>query len=361
MTVASIDTDLVRLPVSPVINPGGALEVAWLGCVCVTIRGVDGDAGEGLAYTLNGRGLTAIASLIDELAERLVGHETAAGKLDAEIAKLAGFYGYSGIVLSARAALEQALWDLRAKQLEVSVTDLLGRRATSLPVYYSGGLWADSPIDEIGAAAQAAVTRGFRGLKMRLGGSVKDSVERVGVVREVIGRDVALMVDSNQRWSRGQAIRLGRALEEFELTWFEEPIHHRDHSGEAAIRSAISIPLATGETLWGSKQIDELVNVGAADYVTPDLQRMGGPNTFVSVARRLQECKIPIASHLSHEMNAALLLGLPNAAWLEYMPWFEDIYEQRLQLDQAGNAVAPTTTGWGFTFDRAAIKRLRLR
>ena len=360
-TVHSGRVELVRLPMRPLINAGGANEIAFLDLVLVTLRGESGEIGEGLAYTINGVGLGPVALAARDMCDELTADKRPPDVVLATYVKgFLGFYGASGVALSARAAVEEALWDLDARTIDISIARRLGVRSRPLPVYFSGGLWADRSVDELCATASDAVGLGFRGLKLRLGSDMAVNVERVRRVREVVGTTPQILVDSNQRWTRNDAIRMAQMIAEFDIAWFEEPIDHGDHEGEALVRAAIPMPLATGETVWGRAGIEQVVAHGAADVVMPDLQRMGGPETIIQVCRSLAQRGQAVSSHLSHEMNLALMAGLPNAVSLEYLPWFEPVYAERLRLDEDGNAVVADGPGWGFTFNRDAVERFRL-
>jgi L-alanine-DL-glutamate epimerase-like enolase superfamily enzyme len=353
--------ELVRLPMQPVINAGERNEISFLDLVLVSLRDASGAIGEGLAYTINGLGLIAVASTARDMCDRLTAADRPAGALlDGYLNGFRGFFGASGVALSARAAVEEALWDLEARTAGTGIAQRLGIRAQPLPVYFSGGLWADRPVDELCETASHAVARGFRGLKLRLGSDMTANVERVRRVRQQVGPGPRILLDSNQRWTRQDAIKMAHMVAEFDIAWFEEPIDHRDHEGEALVRASIPMPLATGETVWDSAGVEGIVAHNAADVIMPDLQRMGGPQTMVEVCRRLGQRGQAVSSHLSHEMNLALMIGQSNAVNLEYLPWFEPIYAQRLRLDADGNAVIPDTPGWGFTFDREAVDRFGL-
>ena len=97
----------------------------------------------------------------------------------------------------------------------------------------------------------------------------------------------------------------------------------------------------------------------SADIIMPDLQRMGGPTGYLKAMHLAEAFNIPISSHLSHEMSLALLATAPNTAVLEYAPWFEPLYRERLELDRDGLAVVPTAPGWGFSFNPIAVERYR--
>jgi L-alanine-DL-glutamate epimerase-like enolase superfamily enzyme len=89
----------------------------------------------------------------------------------------------------------------------------------------------------------------------------------------------------------------------------------------------------------------------------PDLQRMSGPTEFLKAAHLAEAHDIPVSSHLFPEMSLALLASVPNAIYLEHMPWFADIYRERIELDAQGRAVVPDRPGWGFSFDPDAVRR----
>jgi L-alanine-DL-glutamate epimerase-like enolase superfamily enzyme len=168
------------------------------------------------------------------------------------------------------------------------------------------------------------------------------------------------MADINQQLTVNEAIRLGRRLEEFKLTWLEEPVHYLDHAGEASVAAALDTPIASGETEYTSRGMHEMLRLGSADILMPDLQRMGGPGEFIKTAALAQSHGVPVSAHLFPEMSLSLLSAIPNATYLEYMPWLEPLYRERIVLDNEGCAVVPDRPGWGFSFDPSAIKAFAL-
>jgi L-alanine-DL-glutamate epimerase-like enolase superfamily enzyme len=145
-------------------------------------------------------------------------------------------------------------------------------------------------------------------------------------------------------------------MEPLNLTWFEEPVICHDHAGEAAIRGALDTPIASGETVYTHRGILAMLQAGSCDVMMPDLQRMGGPTEFLKAGHLCEAFHIPCSAHLFPEMSLALLAGLPGGSYLEYMPWFEKIYRERIELDGNGHAIVPNRPGWGFSFDPDAIR-----
>jgi L-alanine-DL-glutamate epimerase-like enolase superfamily enzyme len=179
-------------------------------------------------------------------------------------------------------------------------------------------------------------------------------------VREAVGPEISLMVDVNQRLTAPRAIRLGRALEQFDIAWLEEPVRYYDHVAETTVAAALDMPVASGESEYGVRGILQMLQQRCVDVIMPDLQRMGGASAYVKAMNLAEAFNIPISSHLCHEMSLALLAATRNTATLEYSPWFEPLYRERLELDRRGQAVVPAALGWGFSFDPVAVERFRI-
>src|ERR1019366_9823395 len=159
-------------------------------------------------------------------------------------------------------------------------------------------------IDDLQKRASRFVSRGSRAMKAGVGRREPDRmVARVRAIREAVGPDIALMVDANQQMSVKQAIRIGRMMEDLNLTWFEEPVICHDHDGEAQIRAALDTPIASGETVYTHRGLLAMLQAGSADVVMPDLQRMGGPTEFLKAGHLCEAFHIPCASHLFPEMS----------------------------------------------------------
>jgi len=357
--ITRLRTQVVHLPIDPPILTAILGNIVSADCVLTFLETDQGLVGEGLVVTINNRRLGVIHEMIRNLEDLVVGLDpNFGGGLNARAWKELNFLGYEGVSIIGLAAIDNALWDLRGKAAGLNVAHLIGACRAAVPCYASGGLWLSGSIDDLQKQASRFVSRGFRAMKTRVGPREPERMlARVRAIREAVGPDIALMVDANQQMNVKQAIRMGRMLEEFNLTWFEEPVICHDHAGEAQIAAALDTPIASGETVYTHRGVLGLLQARAADVVMPDLQRMGGPTEFLKAGHLCEAFNVPCASHLFSEMSLALLAALPGSSYLEHMPWFEKIYREAIVLDANGDAVVPDRPGWGFSFDPEAVRR----
>jgi L-alanine-DL-glutamate epimerase-like enolase superfamily enzyme len=357
---------IVRVETSPVVvtlkQPIGTAfgQIHSFGCVLVFVHGDSGVFGENLVFTLNNRRTKVLRQMIDELADLLIGRD--AGHIAnfwARAWKDINFLGHKGVPVVGISALDGALWDALGKTVNLPLYRLLGGAQDRVPAYHSGGLWLTSTIDELVAEAESFVSAGFKAIKMRLGAAdPATDTARVRAVRKAIGPKIRLMADANQQLNESQAIRLGRTLEEFDLTWFEEPLPAWDLDGLARVSAALDTPIASGETEYTRYGFRRMLELRSADILMPDLQRAGGVSEFMRVGHMAESHDVPVSSHLFPETSVQVLGGLSNAIYLEYMPWFSELYSERLEFEN-GNAVVPERPGWGFTFNMDYVARLQ--
>jgi L-alanine-DL-glutamate epimerase-like enolase superfamily enzyme len=359
MKVTAVETRTVVLPLSePIGSALGTIE--RLGCVLVTVRTDQDIAGENLLFTLNDRRTRVLRQMVIDLGDLVVGQD--AGHIAdfwARAWKDINFLGHKGVAVMGISAIDGALWDVLGKQAGLPLYRLLGGARNRVPAYHSGGLWLSLSVDELVQQARSFLDQGFRAMKMRLGmPNPADDIARVRAVREAIGPGVTLMADANQGLTEAQAIRLGRRLEEFNLAWFEEPLPAWDVEGLARVSAALDTPIASGETEYTRYGFRRMLDLRSADILMPDLQRVGGVSEFMRVGHMAESHDIAVSSHLFPETSIQLLGALSNAIYLEYMPWFSDLYCERLAFE-GGHAVVPERPGWGFTFNQDYIRHLK--
>jgi L-alanine-DL-glutamate epimerase-like enolase superfamily enzyme len=358
MIVTRVETQPVLVPLDQPI--GSALgEISRFGCILVTVHTDQGITGENLVFTLNDRRTKVLRQMVDELADLVIGRD--AGHIAAFWARAwkdINFLGHKGITVVGISAIDGALWDALGKAAGLPLYRLLGGAQDRVPAYHSGGLWLSRSIEELAREAQGFVAAGFTAMKMRLGlPDPRDDAARVRAVREAIGPGIRLMADANQGQTEPQAIRLGRMLEEFDLAWFEEPLPAWDLEGLARVAAALDTPIASGETEYTRYGFRRMLELRSADILMPDLQRVGGVSEFIRVGHMAASHDIPVSSHLFPETSLQVLGALTNAIFLEYMPWFSQLYREQLSFED-GCAVVPERPGWGFTFDRDRIRHL---
>jgi len=208
--------------------------------------------------------------------------------------------------------------------------------------------------------AKEFVTRGYRGMKLRLGfPTIEEDVERVRAVREAIGPDINLMVDAHQAFTVDHAIRLGRKLEEFNLAWFEEPIPAYDLEGTARIDAALDTPIAMGENEYNRYGFRQILEMKAADIVQTSPVRLGITES-VKVAHMAEAYETPVAPHIFPEQNMHLVAAIPNSIYVEHMPWFSSLYREKIDVKD-GMIKLPDRPGLGFTFDPEVVERYRFK
>jgi L-alanine-DL-glutamate epimerase-like enolase superfamily enzyme len=358
MKITALRTAVVNLPIDPPIL-SALFAIRSTSCVLCYLETDAGLVGEGVVHAINGDRIAVLEAMVRSLEPWVLGLDpTLGGSVNARAWKELNFLGYEGVTIQALAGIDMALWDLRGLAAGLNVSRLIGAVRTSVPVYASGGLWLSSSLDALQREAAGFVARGFRAMKTRVGpGAPKEMVARVRAVREAIGPEIGLMVDANQQLSVSAAIRLGRMLEPLNLTWFEEPVICHDHTGEATITAALDTPIASGETVHTHRGILRMLQAKSADILMPDVQRMGGPTEFLKAGALCEAFNTPISSHLFPEVSLPLLAALPNAYFLEHMPWFEPLYGGTITLDADGRAVVPEAPGFGPRFDPAAVRR----
>lgn len=358
MKIVRLQTQVV--PVALPTPIGSALgQISGFGCILVTLHTDAGITGENLVFTLNNRRTRVLQQMVEELGDLVIGQD--AGHIAgfwARAWKDINFLGHKGVPVMAISAIDGALWDALGKATNMPIYRLLGGAKDRVPAYNSSGLWLDRSTDALVKEAQGFIAQGFRAMKMRLGlPDPRDDIARVRAVRAAIGPGVKLMADANQGLNEAQAIRLGRMLEEFDLTWFEEPLPAWDLDGLARVAAALDTPIASGETEYTRYGFRRMLELRSADILMPDLQRVGGVSEFMRVGHMAESHDIGISSHLFPETSIQVLGALSNSIFLEYMPWFSELYTERLEFED-GAAVVPERPGWGFTFDQDRVQHL---
>jgi L-alanine-DL-glutamate epimerase-like enolase superfamily enzyme len=360
MKITRVRTLPADVPFAQPILAGG-WEIRSAGVLAVLVETDAGIVGEGLAFTLNGRRMRMLAEGVETLAPLAEGTDPMfSGAFVQKALSDTLFFGHKSPLVMSMAGIEAALWDIRAKAAGLPMHKLLGAVRDKVPVYWSGGLWLTMSIDELQREAADRVTAGYRAMKLRIArGDDRVTAERVKAVREAVGPDVKLMVDANQTLDVAGAIRLARRLAEFDLTWFEEPIPYHDHRGEAEIAAASPIPIASGESEYLARGMAEMAEMRCCQTLMPDLQRMGGIGEFIKGAHLAERHGVAVSSHLFTEMSLPILASLDNATFLEVMPWFEPLYQDRIRIED-GFAHVAERPGHGCRLDMAALERMRM-
>ena len=355
MKITAVHTKpgIVTLP-RPAVGGLGAINT--LGVLATLVETDDGLTGEHVSITLHGRHLRVLDEMIQSLVPLVLGRDPRSSTAFWDDAwRQNNFIGHKGVSVMGISALDGALWDLRGKAAGLNISALIGQARTAVPTYASGGLWLDRSIDELQSEAASFVAQGFRAVKMRLApGPLPATEARVRAVREAIGPEILLMADANQQLTEPEAIRMGRMLEAYSLTWFEEPLPAWDLAGIARVAAALDTPIASGETEYTRYGFRDMLELRSADVLMPDLQRVGGVTEFVRVAHLAAAFDIPVSSHLFPEMSLSVLAGLSNATFLEHMPWLSPLYRQQLEL-RDGAVIVPDRPGWGFDLDLTAF------
>jgi L-alanine-DL-glutamate epimerase-like enolase superfamily enzyme len=276
----------------------------------------------------------------------------------------AQWVGRGGITHLAIAALDVALWDLKAKAAAMPLWQLLGGSAQKrIAAYNTDGGWLSLSDGDLVAQMTAAVDQGFRGVKMKIGhADLQEDMRRLRLVRKAIGPAVALMVDANGRWDLPTAMRIGSVLAENDVRWFEEPLWYDDIEGHRRLAGAISTPIALGEQLYLLDHFRSFIAAGAVHYVQPDAVRLAGITEWWQVAELALAHRLPVVSHAGDMVQIHLHTAIAHAACdsMEYIPWLRPVFVEPAEV-RDGIYLTPQLPGAGTTLKPDAIERFGVR
>ena len=269
--------------------------------------------------------------------------------------------GRSGITQLALAAVDVALWDLKAKRAEMPLWRLLGGATCAELMAYNTDIgWLSIPDDKLVAGARTAIEEdGFRGIKVKVGhDDPRRDLDRLEAVRKAIGPGTMLAVDGNGRWDLPTCKRFCRAAEALDLFWFEEPLWYDDVIGHRELATSTSIPIALGEQLYTADAFASFLDARAVHYVQPDVTRLGGITEYIEVADAAHVRRLPVVAHAGEmsQVHVHLAYWHPASAMLEYIPWIKDSFVEPIAVTD-GAFHLPQEPGAGTTPTPQAFER----
>ncbi|WP_248323508.1 enolase C-terminal domain-like protein [Caballeronia sp. Sq4a] len=358
---APIEAVRARAYTIPTDRPEADGTYAWTSTTLVVAE-VSAAGKTGLGYTYND---ASAAKLVEAtLAPTLIGED--AWNIDAlwlRMQQRVRNIGRSGLAASAISALDCALWDVKARLLDMPLARLLGAMRDRVPIYGSGGFTTYTD-DEIRAQLGGWVHEdGCRWVKIKIGTEPSRDPHRVGVAREAIGDATGLFVDANGAFDRKQALFYAEQFARYGVEWFEEPVSSDDITGLALLRDALPahMELAAGEYGYTLDDFRALVAHQAVDVLQADLTRCGGVTGFLRVAALCDAFHVPLSAHCAPALHLHAACAAPR---LRHQEWFHDhVRIESMLFDGAPRAhegaIAPdwSRPGCGLDFRHADAHR----
>jgi L-alanine-DL-glutamate epimerase-like enolase superfamily enzyme len=273
--------------------------------------------------------------------------------------------GRPGLVSCAISAVDVALWDCKARLLDVALSALLGRCRDDITIYGSGGF---TTYDDAKATRQLerwTDALGIPRVKIKIGESwgrcERRDLARVCHAREVIGSDAELFVDANGAYAAKQAVRLGsRMMADAGIVWFEEPVSSDDLAGLRTVRQQLTLDVAAGEYGYDEPYFARMLEARAIDCLQIDVTRCGGYTSWLRAAALADAVGMEISAHCAPNLHAHVGVAVPNARHIEYF-WDHERIESMFfdgVLDPHGGALEPDSSapGHGLTLKEADVE-----
>lgn len=301
----------------PTDSPESDGTLRWNSTTMILVEAHSGGKA-GLGYTY---GDVSVGTLIDsKLKEVVEGRDAmdvqAAWAAMEHVLRNAGRPGVGSMAIS---AVDVALWDLKAKLLDLPLATLLGRYHESVPVYGSGGFTSYST-EQLKDQLSGWTEKGIPRVKIKVGREPVEDPHRIQAAREAIGDSVELMVDANGAYTRKQALYWAERFAEADITWLEEPVSSEDLEGLRLIRDRGpgGLSIAAGEYSWNLFYSNGLIEAGAVDVLQADVTRCGGITELLRVDALCKARSMPFSAHCAPQIHAHAGCAMETLLHCEY-------------------------------------------
>lgn len=240
--------------------------------------------------------------------------------------------GRPGIASMAISAVDNSLWDLKAKLLGLPLASLLGVARNPVPIYGSGGFTSYS-IKELQQQLAGWVESGISRVKMKIGTHPDQDIARVRAARAAIGRNAELFVDANGAYDRKQALGYAAEFTNLGVSWFEEPVSSDDLEGLHLIRDSgpPGMDITAGEYGYDDTYFRRMIDAGAVDVLQADATRCAGITGFLRTAALCVSAHVPLSSHCAPYMHLHAACACPGLRHMEY--FFDHVRIAHMLLD----------------------------
>ena len=315
-----IESLTVSVYTVPTEEPESDGTLAWSATTVVVVEpSAGGMTGLGFSYATG-----ACATLIGDVLEKVVIGQDAmdVGRCWSAMVRAIRNFGRPGVVSMAIAAVDIALWDLKAKLLGLPLVKALGQVYEGVDAYGSGGFTSLSDSQLTGQLGNWVHEQGFTRVKMKVGEDwgrrPGRDLERARLARVTIGENVELFVDANGGYSTKQAVRMARAYDQLGVTWFEEPVSSDHLDDLAEIRAQTPIDVAAGEYGYDLFYFGTMCEAGAIDCLQADISRCAGLTEWLRVAALAERHGLEISGHCAQSLHLHPACAVGNVRHLEY-------------------------------------------
>ena len=335
MNISAIDVFILKTP----LNEPFAFSQGWVrqrSATLVKITTDSGISGWGEAFAQGLEPPEIAAAVIEHALTPLLIGESA---LDTSVLWHKMYhttrdYGRKGSVISAISAIDIALWDIAGHHYQQPVYQLLGGAFRNEVQPYATGFYRVSGKNEASRLADEAIRHrdnGFTAMKVKLGFGVKDDIQVMEKIATAIDTNsIELMVDTNHAYGYREALKLGKALEAYNLRWYEEPVVPEDLDGYRYLRKQLNVPIAGGENEHTPYGYRALFNAGAVDVAQPDVGSCGGISAARDIIAMAQAQGVSVNPHvwgsaIAQAASLQLLAAIPitNHALFPQQPLLE--------------------------------------
>lgn len=357
MKISFLNTVKLKVPLNRPMRTRH-INLEYVYCLLVILETDTGLVGQGLVRAVNQSSIIIVENFINTIfSAQLIGKNFNSPEelwnslwLDKRN-HLQSSYG-----LYALAAIDIAIWDIKAQEQNQPLHHLLNSTLDFVIPYGNGG-WLSNTQQELINDVEWYLSRGCMHFKMRIGSD--NDLPRIKFLRDTFGENLILIVDANQYYDFDTALNMSKYLADFNILWFEEPLFSSSITELATLAELSPVAIATGENMNSHWQIQDACKLKAAKIFQPDVIYQGGITEFKRSAEIINSAGLTLGPHLFHELSVSLA-GLCEKHYVEHIDFFPDDFFINDFSIKNGKIFLPKTPGHGVTVSNYAIEKFRL-